>query len=234
MIYLLSILILSLVFQGCDYIIQLKGRVLSNENGEPISGAQVTLKSRNITVAVQPATGLEVGVDASTPRYASFTRGYSWLPPFGGLLQNRFRHLNNLSAEVSNFDCFYAQVGNLREWDLQIFIAFVCNVKNFIYICIFKIYNNNLTVKNMPVISDFLGIVIYMYFNEHNPPHFHAKYNEFRAEILIETLAVKEGKLPPRILGLVTEWAELRKEELLENWISLKKTGEHKRIQPLI
>ena len=38
----------------------------------------------------------------------------------------------------------------------------------------------------MPVISDFLGIVIFMYFNEHNPPHFHAKYNEFRAEINIE------------------------------------------------
>jgi len=86
----------------------------------------------------------------------------------------------------------------------------------------------------MPVISDFLGIVIFMYFNEHNPPHFHAKYNEFRAEILIETLAVKEGKLPPRILGLVTEWAELHKEELMENWDSLEKTGEYKRIKPLI
>jgi len=86
----------------------------------------------------------------------------------------------------------------------------------------------------MPIISDFLGIVIYMYFNEHNPPHFHAKYNEFRAEILIDSLAVIEGKLPPRILGLVTEWAELHKEELMENWHSLEKTGEHKRIKPLI
>ena len=86
----------------------------------------------------------------------------------------------------------------------------------------------------MPIISDFLGIVIYMYFNEHNPPHFHAKYNDFRAEIQIESLAVKEGKLPPRILGLVTEWAELHKEELMENWISLEKTGEYKRIKPLI
>jgi hypothetical protein len=86
----------------------------------------------------------------------------------------------------------------------------------------------------MPVISDFLGIVIYMYFNEHNPPHFHAKYNEFRAEILIESLSVREGKLPPRILGLVTEWAELHKEELMGNWNSLKKTGEYQRINPLI
>jgi hypothetical protein len=49
-IYLLSILTLSLVFQGCDCYIQLKGGVLSNENEEPISGAQVTLVSRSITV----------------------------------------------------------------------------------------------------------------------------------------------------------------------------------------
>ena len=48
--YLLSILTLSLTFFGCDYCIQLKGRVLSNETGEPISGAIVALKSRNITV----------------------------------------------------------------------------------------------------------------------------------------------------------------------------------------
>ena len=52
--------------------------------------------------------------------------------------------------------------------------------------------------------------------------------------ILIETLSLKEGKLPPRILGLVTEWAELHKEELMENWNSLKQTGEHKSIKPLI
>jgi len=86
----------------------------------------------------------------------------------------------------------------------------------------------------MPIVSNFLGIVISMYFNEHNPPHFHARYNEFRAEILIETLMVKEGKLPPRILGLVTEWAELHKEELMNNWNSLKKTGDFKTITPLI
>ncbi|MDR1809735.1 MAG: DUF4160 domain-containing protein [Prevotella sp.] len=73
-----------------------------------------------------------------------------------------------------------------------------------------------------------------MYFNEHNPPHFHAKYNDFRAEILIETLTVKEGKLPPRILGLIIEWAEMHKEELMENWYSLASTGHYKMIKPLI
>lgn len=48
----------------------------------------------------------------------------------------------------------------------------------------------------MPEISRFLGIIIYMHFNEHNPPHFHAVYNEHKASIAIETLGMIEGKLP--------------------------------------
>jgi hypothetical protein len=59
----------------------------------------------------------------------------------------------------------------------------------------------------MPEISRFLGIVIYMYFNEHNPPHFHAEYNEFKVAISIETLGIMEGKMPSKALSLVIEWA---------------------------
>ena len=108
---------------------------------------------------------------------------------------------------------------------------FLFDVGKYLYLC------GKIQIKqknDMPVISSFLGIIITMYFNEHNPPHFHAKYNEFRAEILIDSLAVKEGKLPPRILGLVTEWAELHKDELMENWKSIRETGNYKQIQPLI
>ena len=54
-------------------------------------------------------------------------------------------------------------------------------------------------------ISRFLGIVIQMYFNEHNPPHFHVQYNEYQAAILIENLGVMEGKLPAKVLSLVVE-----------------------------
>ena len=86
----------------------------------------------------------------------------------------------------------------------------------------------------MPTISSFLGIVILMYFNDHNPPHFHARYNEYRAEIAIDTLSILEGKLPPRILGLVLEWAVEHQEELLQNWYSLKERGEFTQIKPLI
>ena len=57
----------------------------------------------------------------------------------------------------------------------------------------------------MPEISRFFGIVITMYFDEHNPPHFHARYGSDRAAIEIATLQVREGRLPSRALGLVIE-----------------------------
>ena len=86
----------------------------------------------------------------------------------------------------------------------------------------------------MPEICRFLGIVIAMYFNDHNPPHFHVLYNEYEAEIGIETFAVLNGKVPPRILGLAMEWAELHKDELLDNWNSIQATGKFNKIQPLV
>jgi len=55
----------------------------------------------------------------------------------------------------------------------------------------------------MPEISRFLGIIIRMFYNEHNPPHFHAYYNDFKAEISIETLEMIAGKLPNRVYKLV-------------------------------
>ncbi len=48
-------------------------------------------------------------------------------------------------------------------------------------------------------ISRFLGIVIYMYFNEHSPPHFHAEYNEFKASIAINTLGLVEGSFHQKL-----------------------------------
>jgi len=82
----------------------------------------------------------------------------------------------------------------------------------------------------MPEISRFLGIVISMYFNEHNPPHFHVRYNEFRATVEIESLNVLRGNLPARVRGLVEEWAEMHKEELMEMW----ETKKFHAIDPLV
>jgi hypothetical protein len=59
----------------------------------------------------------------------------------------------------------------------------------------------------MPTISRFYGILIRMFFNDHAPPHFHARYGEFEATIEIGTLAIIEGQLPRRALILVQEWA---------------------------
>lgn len=59
----------------------------------------------------------------------------------------------------------------------------------------------------MPEICRFFGIVITMYYNDHQPPHFHVRDGEQRAIVSIETLTVLEGRLSPRTLGLVTEWA---------------------------
>lgn len=70
----------------------------------------------------------------------------------------------------------------------------------------------------MPEISRFLGIVIRMYMDDHNPPHFHAYYNEFEAIIDINSFSVIAGNLPPKALGLVIEWSALHKKELMENW----------------
>jgi Domain of unknown function (DUF4160) len=70
----------------------------------------------------------------------------------------------------------------------------------------------------MPEISRFFGIVIGMFYNDHPPPHFHARYGGSRVLVEIETLGVMRGELPPRVLGMVTEWAALHREELRANW----------------
>jgi hypothetical protein len=86
----------------------------------------------------------------------------------------------------------------------------------------------------MPEISRFLGIVVAMYFREHSPPHFHIIYNEYKAEIDIKTLAVLDGKLPPKVRELVAEWAKLHKEELLKNWDLMQAGKKFSKIQPLV
>ena len=70
----------------------------------------------------------------------------------------------------------------------------------------------------MPEISRFFGIVIKMYWDDHNPPHFHAFYAGEQALINIPTLSVFSGQLPPRALGLVIEWATVHQAELLADW----------------
>ncbi len=84
----------------------------------------------------------------------------------------------------------------------------------------------------MPEISRFYGIIIRMFFNEHNPPHFHAEYGEYRCIINLNDELVK-GTMPKRALKLIFEWLELHKEELLVNWEKCLNNIEPNHIEPL-
>lgn len=84
----------------------------------------------------------------------------------------------------------------------------------------------------MPEISRFFGIVITMYYDEHPPPHFHARYGKQRLVVRISDGALT-GKLPPRAVGLVLEWWSLHQQELAENWRLLADGNEPKTIEPL-
>ncbi len=85
----------------------------------------------------------------------------------------------------------------------------------------------------MPTLSIFFGIVIYVYWSDHNPPHIHARYAGEEVVIEIMTLAVMEGSLPKRALGMVLEWMQEHQEELLAAWEMASRNIPPGRITPL-
>lgn len=85
----------------------------------------------------------------------------------------------------------------------------------------------------MPEISRFFGVVIKMFFDDHNPPHFHAEYGEAHGQVDIRTLSVFGGRLPPRVTGLVIEWATLHQHDLMENWERARAQKALRKIDPL-
>ncbi|MEW5838875.1 MAG: DUF4160 domain-containing protein [Pseudomonadota bacterium] len=84
----------------------------------------------------------------------------------------------------------------------------------------------------MPEISRFLGIVIYMYWSEHNPPHFHAFYSDYEIIVNIQNGVVR-GAFPKRALRAVLEWLDLHHAELMENWQLAQEDKALKPIEPL-
>ena len=85
----------------------------------------------------------------------------------------------------------------------------------------------------MPEISRFFGIIIAMYYNDHAPSHFHAKYAGQWAAFSIEELRIMEGELPQRAISLVLEWAFQHRDELEANWERAKKKVSLEKIEPL-
>lgn len=85
----------------------------------------------------------------------------------------------------------------------------------------------------MPEICRFLGIIIAINYSDHPAPHFHARYGEYKALIAMRNLALIQGYLPPRVLGLVMEWAASHQAELLEDWELARLQAPLKKITPL-
>ena len=85
----------------------------------------------------------------------------------------------------------------------------------------------------MPEICRFYGIVIAMFYNDHEPPHFHARYGRHRALVAIADAAVIRGDLPPRALQLVREWARLHRTELEDDWRRARRSEPLQPVDPL-
>ena len=85
----------------------------------------------------------------------------------------------------------------------------------------------------MPEISRFFGIVIQMFYNDHDPPHFHVRYSGQRALIAIDDLAVLRGRLSPQALNWVRQWATLHRAELAEDWNLARSEAQLRPIPPL-
>ncbi len=85
----------------------------------------------------------------------------------------------------------------------------------------------------MPRVCEFYGIAIYVYYDDHPDPHFHAIYGDDEVEIAIDDLSVLAGRLPPRAMGLVVEWASRSRAALTDNWDRAAQHLPLRRIAPL-
>jgi len=87
--------------------------------------------------------------------------------------------------------------------------------------------------QSMPEISQFYGIIVAMFFDDHNPPPFHARYGGEKVAIEVDSLRIMEGHISPRALRLVIEWAAQHKDELFNNWELVKNNQTPNNIEPL-
>ena len=85
----------------------------------------------------------------------------------------------------------------------------------------------------MPTLSIFYGIVIQIYWSDHPPPHFHARYAEHEAQIDIRSAVVLEGSLPPRARAMVLEWTREHQDELMAAWQAASSGLRPAKIAPL-
>jgi hypothetical protein len=72
-----------------------------------------------------------------------------------------------------------------------------------------------------------------MYWDEHNPPHFHVRFGEYKCSVSINDITVIIGELPKKQERLVLAWAEIHQKELLQNWELCQKDKQPMQIEPL-
>jgi len=72
-----------------------------------------------------------------------------------------------------------------------------------------------------------------MFYDDHAPPHFHAEYREFSAQVALTAPEIMGGSLPGRARRMVIEWAELHRVELLEDWELCQRHDSPKQVPPL-
>lgn len=84
----------------------------------------------------------------------------------------------------------------------------------------------------MPTVSRFYGIVVFLNYNDHEPPHFHARYGDEEVTVEIETGIVR-GVMSKRALRMVFEWSDAHREDLLDNWHRARERRPLNQITPL-
>ena len=88
-------------------------------------------------------------------------------------------------------------------------------------------------IWRMPEISRFFGIIIAMYYNDHAPPHFHARYGEHEIKVAIDTGEIIDGEMPRRAKSLIIEWWAQHRVELAEDWDLAEARRPLRKISPL-
>ncbi len=85
----------------------------------------------------------------------------------------------------------------------------------------------------MPIISIFYGIIVKLYYEDHNPPHIHVEYNDHKAQIVISTGKVIGGRLPLRVSRMVNEWRKLNESAIMKAWKDAQNDRLPKKVTPL-
>lgn len=85
----------------------------------------------------------------------------------------------------------------------------------------------------MPIIATFLGIIVRVYHDDHNPPHVHVQYGEYEAIVEINSGRLLSGRLPVRVKRLLNEWLRVRREDIMKAWESARQNRVPPRVRPL-